>query len=135
MSHLSSEQEQAIRLIREIKYLQQERENLLWHEGEIWYKLKEEKLFRHAGGLQKISWKSFLAEMGVPLATVEYKIALYKKWINELGYSLDDLKGIHTRKLHRAIPYVNSKEKAEEVLKQARALPLNDFFDWLKTDL
>ncbi len=121
--------------INELKAVIHGREALLWKEGKLWYDLKASNSFRSVSkGIKEPhkTWKAFVNEMGVPLSTVEYKIALYKKWLKELGYSIDDLKGIHSWKLHSAIPYVDSRKDAEKVLEKARALSFNDFLDWMK---
>ena len=75
-----------------------------------------------------MNWKQFLAlpEVGVPLNTAEYKIDIYLKYIKELKLLPEELKGIHTRKLHRAIPFV-SKSNFKEIKDKAERLSFNDF--------
>lgn len=126
----------AHKLSRRLKSVQVKREHLelnlntlFWKECGIWYEVKTE-FFRER---KSKTWVSFLSDIGIPLFTTEFKVALYKKWIIELGYSPDDLSGIHTRKLHRAIPYAESKKDADLILKKARDLSLQDFLEWLKT--
>lgn len=73
-----------------------------------------------------------LREIGVPLHTADFKVSLYKKWVKELGYSVNELKLFNTRRLSRAISYTNSKKDAEKILKKARELNFDDFLGWLK---
>lgn len=124
------------KISRGLKSVQVKRERLaldlnalFWKECGIWYEVKTEFFSKS----KSKSWVSFLEDIGVPLFTAEFKVALYKKWIIELGYSPDDLNGIHTRKLHRAIPYADSKKSADLILKKARDLSLKDFLEWLKS--
>lgn len=124
------------KLSKRLKSVQVKREHLelgintlFWKECGIWYEVKTEFFSER----KSKTWVSFLRDIGVPLFTTEFKVALYKKWIIELGYSPDDLSGIHTRKLHRAIPYAESRKDANLILKKARDLSLQDFLEWLKT--
>lgn len=102
---------------------------LFWKESGLWYKAKED-FFK---GDKKESWASFLRKLKIPLFTVEFRVALYKKWIKDLGYTPKDLTGIHTKKLHTAISYVNTKKAAAQVLTKARELSYKEFLSWLKS--
>lgn len=121
-------------IIKEINSVQEKRVSLalkesvlFWSESALWYKAKEAFFSR-----EKIeSWASFLRKLKVPLFTVEFRVALYKKWIKNLGYTPKDLAGIHTKKLHRAIPYVATKKIAGRVLIKARELSYKEFLTWL----
>lgn len=124
-------------IIKKINATQKERElivleesELYLKEAELWYELKRDFFSRKKSG----SWALFLDALGAPLFTVEFKVALYKKWIIELGYTFKDLTGINSRKLHRAIPHVNSRKDAEQILKQARTLSFDSFLKWLKAE-
>lgn len=124
-------------ILKKINAIQKERElialkesGLYLKEAELWYELKRDFFSRNKSG----GWASFLDALGAPLFTVEFKVALYKKWIIELGYTFKDLTGINSRKLHRAIPYANSKKATDKILRKARELSFDQFLKWLKTE-
>ena len=131
----TSHEQKTTNTLREINSLKEKRDTLsleesvlFWKEAGFWYKLKSDFF----GNKKSTSWASYLQTLKVPLFTVEFKVALHKKWVKELGYSVQKLKGINSRKLHRAIQYVNSIKDAALVLKKARALPFENFLAWLK---
>lgn len=111
------------------------RESVTWIQGQILYELKKDNLYKYAfGGTQgetnDQTWTWFLREIGVPTSTDQFKRSLYATYVLQLGYQPRQLE-VHTRKLHRAIPYV-TKENAEDILTQARTLSFPDFLEWLK---
>ena len=112
------------------------KEYIDWMLGEDIYKLKQNGLYKFVFGenddREEYSWTSFWTEEGTPLSTIDYRESIYKKWIVELGYSVNELKNIHGRKLHRAIPYAKDKKVSQSILEQARILTFNDFIDFLK---
>ena len=125
----------ALELKSELLKLVNSREILLWEEGRRWFQLKQ-GLYKLVFGSEdderkKQTWSSFVAQMGVPLGTVEFKTSLYKKWIHELGFEIHQICDIHSRKLHRAIPYA-TKERGQELVDNARALSFSDFIIYLK---
>lgn len=103
---------------------------LFWSECTLWFSAKE-KFFQK----KQKSWVAFLRELKVPLGTVETKVTLYNKWINELGYNPQDLAGIPAKKLYRAIPHADSKKTAGMILLKARELSNKEFLLWLKKHL
>ncbi|MDA2919717.1 hypothetical protein MYX76_09545 [Desulfobacterota bacterium AH_259_B03_O07] len=121
-------------LVREIKFLQEEREahanELIWAEADRWFHLKKEVM---SGEDNVKSWASFLRDLEIPLSTADFKIDTYKKWVHDLGYPPKDLRGIHIQKLRRAVPYAKTKNDAGKILKKAREITsLGDFLTWLK---
>jgi len=125
-------------IIKEIKSVREEKTSLarkesllFWKEGGLWYKAKD-TFFKQD---KTESWASFLRKLKIPLVTIESKVNLYKKWIKELGYKPEDLAGIHTHKLYRAMPYVGTKKTASKVLVKARKLSYKDFITWLNINL
>ena len=119
-------------LYQELKQVLRGRDLLVWRGAELLYGLKEQKLYKFVFGMEekesnKDSWKSFVAEIGVPLSTADYWIAVYKKWIIEFGFKVSDLKDINIRKMAIAIPLATSKEKATELLGFARELSIGEF--------
>ena len=121
-------------IIKELASIQEKKSSLaikdselFLSEGALWFSAKE-KFFQK----KSESWASFLRKLKVPLDTVEDKVAIYKKWVNELGYSAKDLVGIHTKKLRRAIPHADTRKKAAKILVKARELSLSEFLLWLK---
>jgi hypothetical protein len=110
--------------------LLKERE-IFWKESELLYKLKQTILTQNRQEVVEQSWASFLRTQRIPLHTAEFKIALYKKWIKELGFMTNDLNDIGTRQLHRSIPYLHSRKDAVKVLRHARKLSFFNFLNWL----
>lgn len=138
-----SSQQKAEKIIREIKSIRQELESyslkkkkLSLKEGLRWGDLKETGLFRDTQKRKETKekgvWKLYIQKLGYPWQSVETVRMVAKKWIKELGYSVDELVDIPLSKLYRAIPYVNSKKDARKILGQARALSFNAFLKWLK---
>ena len=124
-------------IIKEIDLVQKKRSSrarkesaLFWSECALWFSAKE-KFFQK----KQKSWVAFLRELKVPLGTVETKVTLYNKWINELGYNPQDLAGIPAKKLYRAIPHADSKKTAGMILLKARELSNKEFLLWLKKHL
>lgn len=78
------------------------------------------------------SWRWFVDELGIPLSTADYRVKTYAKWVVELQYPVESLLSAQTRKLHIAIPYAIDKQTANEILIQAKILPFEEFFKWLK---
>ncbi|NIQ15748.1 MAG: hypothetical protein GTO02_15535 [Candidatus Dadabacteria bacterium] len=125
-------------IIKEIKSTQTDKDtlskkqtNLFWKESALLHKLKEE-IFSNPNETKK--WKTFLEELSIPLDTADFKVSIYKKWVQDLGFSLTELKGIHTKKLHTAVHFIKSKKDAKRVLVKARVRSLNarEFTTWLK---
>jgi len=83
-------------ILKEIASIQEKKSSLalkesalFWRECGLWYKAKKDFFKQKKTG----SWASFLRTLKVPLDTVEDKVAIYKKWVNELGYSVFNNKG------------------------------------------
>ena len=137
MTSLTQKTSKARHLYEKWKALRKIKENISWDDAEILYAWKTERLYKYVFGTDDLhedvekSWRSFVGEIDEPLSTVDFKVSLYKKWIVELGYTPQDLAGIHTRKLHRAIPYV-TKKNVEDILSQAKALSFSSFLAYLK---
>ena len=130
-------------IIKEIHSIQKKKSSLalkesmlFWTESALWFSAKKiffsKKFFQKKFEKKFESWKSFLRELKVPLFTVETKVTLYKKWINDLGYKPEDLADIPIQKLYRAIPHANTRKTAAKILVKARELSYSEFFLWLK---
>ncbi len=104
---------------------------LFWKENELLHALKGNVL---TNTKETRSWRSFLDELGIPLHTADFKAALYKKWVKDLKFSLNELKGVHTRKLFAAIHYIKSKKDAILMLKKAKeqGQSVDEYKMWLK---
>jgi len=129
-------------IIKEIHSIQKKKSSLalkesmlFWTESALWFSAKKiffsKKIFQKKFQKKFESWKSFLRELNAPFFTVEDKVFLYKKWVNDLGYSSEDLAGIHKKKLRKAIPHANTRKTADMILLKARELSYNEFRLWL----
>ena len=113
------------------------RDYLMWREAELLYDLKETRLYKYDYGMEERedvekSWKWYCRELNIPPSTADFKAILWKKWIVELKYNISELVGIHSRKLHRAVPYALNRDIAENILHEARHLSFEDFILYLK---
>jgi len=107
-----------------------------WLEGERLYELKKDGLYKYEYGMDEHdtserAWSAYLREKSEPLSTAEFKIANHTKWIVELGYSKEDLRGIHVRKLHSAIPFATERAVADTLVEEAKRLPYSEFVKFL----
>lgn len=112
------------------------RDYLMWREAELLYDLKETRLYKFDFGIDETevekSWKWYCGELNIPPSTADFKAILWKKWIVELKYNISELVGIHSRKLHRAVPYATDRETADRILLEAKHLGFEDFILNLK---
>lgn len=70
--------------------------------------------------------------MGYSDQTVQKRRFVAKKWIKEMGYSVEELANFNSNQLRRATPYVHSKKDADKILEKAQELNFDDFLKWLK---
>lgn len=111
---------------------------MVWEEGRIWYELKESGLHKFVFGDygendDERSWNDFIKEAGVPKSTVEMRIRLHQFWVLKSRIPIKALQSIQTRKLDRAIPFLEEgKQKIVDVIENAKVLNYNDFMIWLR---
>lgn len=110
----------ARKLYEDLKVIRAAKDLATWYEGEIFYKLDKEKLFESVFG-GALSKAAFLAEIDVPVSTERFKRAIYEFYVIEHKFTMEELKRANTQKLHRAIPFVRGKTRAqiEEVIDYA----------------
>lgn len=137
MATLGQKTTEAQKKYNELRRVIGGREVLFWREAELLYELKKTKLYKFVFGIDEHepverSWNWFVKEIDIPLSTADYKVRVYEKWIVGLGYTIDNLLNIQTRKLSIAIPYATDREVAKEILIQAQILPFNEFYKWIK---
>ena len=127
MKSINQKTKQAKELDKELDYWFLTADRITWEKGKVLSELKENGLYRYVFGYEKdLAFKHFLAEKGIPYGTADFCIKLYEKYILELGFKPEDLRGIHTRKLHRAIPHITEKN-SEKVLEKAKTMLFDDF--------
>ena len=110
----------------QLKRLIEATEESTYRQGELLSKLKNNDEYKQVFGDD--TWQSFCGQVGLPVSTAQFKIALYEHYVEKLGIDTDRLYKISARKLHRAIPFANTKEEAEEILNKAENLSISDFF-------
>lgn len=137
MLSIKERHSRAKQLVDEIHQLESARDEILWHVAKRYCELKDGSLYKYYWGIEdrapvRESWRAFVSELGYLARAVEYKVALYKKWIQELRYEVKDVAGIHVRKLEAAIPYATSREKADELLQSMKILSTEEFRGSLK---
>lgn len=117
------------------------RDSVVWDEARLWYELKSGNLYRELFGESgendsEKAWGAFVKELGFPVSTVFMKVRLYSYWVMKKKIPLKVLQNIHTRKLDKAIPYVeDGLVTARDVLETATNPLVNyeAFVGWLKT--
>lgn len=134
--NITSKTKQARKLYEDYQELRRIHFLTFWQEAEMLYKFKQDSLYKYVFGEdlradKKRSWLKFLAELGVPPSSSNFKLRVYEKWIVELKYKPADFEEISASKLDRAIPFLNSF-KPQEILDQAKVLHFTDFIKWLK---
>ncbi len=109
----------------------------MWLEGEQLYFLKRDKEYKYvfgdSGSQHNVdSWRAFIEQTPIPFSTAEMRVRLYESYIVDWKVSLEKLKGLNTRSLDRAIPYIKGKkQELDEALDYAKELPFSEFLKWL----
>ncbi|MBK9272768.1 MAG: hypothetical protein IPM48_14380 [Saprospiraceae bacterium] len=119
-------------LLHELKELQEIKNRVYFVEGRILNELFSNALYKELFGGEKYeaikpSWKRFTEEItGMPTSTADQKRKNYQKWVVELGFSENDLKGVTFTKLYLMIPYATDIDTANELLTYVRQTDSGD---------
>lgn len=103
---------------------------LKWREAEILYRIKTDRLWDKIWGTCD-NFKAFCDEANIPYSTANSKVDAYKKYVIECKKTVEELRRIDFRKLHRAMPYVN-RSTVDDILETARTHPFHAFLEYLK---
>lgn len=120
----------ARRLYEELKALRDAKDTANWAEGEALYLIDRFGLHNYVFGTTKTKG-DFYREVDIPVSTALFKITIYEFYVVRHGFTLADLTEANTKKLHRAIPYLQKagKRKVKQVvdLAEREKQSLGDF--------
>jgi len=106
-------------------------ERASWYKGgEYLYRLKKDKSYRYVYGLD-VTWKEFLAEIGISEDLARSKIRCYEYYMVELGYSAEDLaEHIHPTNAKAILSRCkNYPEERDELIGMARVNSSSDMIN------
>lgn len=99
-------------IYEEFKKMRDSKDMINWYEGKMLYFFDKYDLYDFLFG-EIISKNAFFSEIDTPRSTFEFKRKLYEFYVVQEGFTFKTLQHANTKKLHRALPFIQGKSKKE----------------------
>lgn len=102
----------ARQLYEDLKQVRDTKDIASWYEGRIFWYFNKFNLYNYLFG-KVLSKEKFYEEIDIPASTALAKRSLYDFYVVKHSFTVDELRKANTRKLHRALPFIQDKNREE----------------------